>query len=252
MVDIHSHVLPGLDDGARTIEDSVSMLNLAADAGTTDIVATSHANTEYVWDQAKVDAGVRQVQAAAGNRIRVHPGCEMHLTFDNINDAIANPKKYTIAHRHWLLVEFSDFIIFQNTGDILHRLRDAGMLPIVAHPERNQILQNKFESLAQWVLEGAYLQLTAQSLTGTFGAAIRKYSERLIEKGLVHFVASDAHDSSYRTPKLDEAHKWLAARYGEEYANAVTTDNPQAAIQGGYIDPADPPQRRSRWRGIFG
>lgn len=250
-MDIHSHVLPGVDDGARTVEDSVAMLTLAADSGTTDIVATSHANTEYVWDRAKVDAGARHIQAAVQNRIRVHPGCEMHLTFDNINDAIANPTKYTLAHRQWLLVEFSDFIIFQNTGDILHRLRDAGMLPVIAHPERNQILQNRFESLAQWVLEGAYLQITAQSLLGTFGAGIRKFSEKLIDKGLVHFVASDAHDSSYRTPKLDEAFKWLAQRYGEEYARMVTTENPRAAIDGSYLDPADPPQRRTRWLGMF-
>lgn len=252
MVDIHSHVLHGVDDGARTIEDSVSMLTLAADAGTTDIVATSHANTEYVWDRAIVDVRVKEIQAAAGNRIRVHPGCEMHLTFDNINDAIANPKKYTIAHKQWLLVEFSDFIIFQNTSDILHRLRDAGMLPIIAHPERNQILQNRFDSLVKWVEEGAYLQLTAQSLLGTFGVGTRKFSERLIEKGLVHFVASDAHDSSYRVPKLDEAHKWLAARYGQDYANALTVDNPFAAIEGAYIDPVSPPQKRGKkWLGIF-
>jgi protein-tyrosine phosphatase len=251
MVDIHSHVLPGVDDGARTLEDSITMLTIAAGAGTTDIVATSHSNTEYVWDPDIVEDRLNEVQSAIGDRIRVYSGCELHITFDNINDAIAHPAKYTINHKQWILIEFSDLIIFQNSGDILHRLRDAGMLPIIAHPERNQIMQNRFDTLEQWVFEGAFLQLTGQSLLGTFGTGVRKFSERLIEKGLVHFVASDAHDASYRTPKLDEAFQWLTGRYGEEYARLVTVDNPRATILGRSLSGQDPPKRK-KWLGLFG
>ena len=251
MVDIHSHVLPGVDDGARTLEDSVAMLNIAADAGTTDIAATSHANTEYVWDAQIVADRLAEVQSAVGERIRVYSGCELHITFDNINDAIAHPSKYAINHKQWILVEFSDLIVFQNSGEILNRLRDAGMLPIIAHPERNQIMQHRFEILERWVFEGAFLQVTGQSLLGTFGAGVRKFSERLIEKGLVHFVASDAHDTSYRTPKLDEAFQWLAGHYGEDYARLVTGDNPRATILGRSFAGQDPP-RRKKWFGLFG
>jgi protein-tyrosine phosphatase len=250
MVDIHSHVLPGVDDGARTLEDSVAMLQIAAEAGTTGIVATSHANTEYTWDPDVVEAKVAELQAAVGNSIRVYSGCELHLTFDNINDAVAHPTKYTINHRQWLLIEFSDLIIFQNSSEILGRLRQAGMLPIIAHPERNQILQNRFEALEQWVDEGAFLQVTALSVLGTFGSAARKFSERLIEKGLVHFIASDAHDTSYRTPKLSDAFQWLKARYGEEYATLVTTVNPQATVDGDYLEHSMAPKRR-KWFGLW-
>ena len=250
MVDIHSHVLPGVDDGARTLEDSIAMLNIAAASGTTDIVATSHANTEYVWDLDTVKAKVAELQAAMGNRIRVYPGCELHLTFDNINDALEHPTKYTINHRQWLLVEFSDLIVFQNSGDILNRLRAGRMVPIIAHPERNQILQQRFETLEQWVSEGSFLQLTAQSLLGTFGALVRKFSERLIDKGLVHFVATDAHDTSFRTPKMDDAFEWLSNRYGLEYARTLMIDNPLATVTGLEIESMPPPKRR-KWFGLL-
>ncbi len=236
--------------GLSTLEDSITMLDIAAQSGTTGIVATSHANTEYFWDPGVVLARLAQLQAAVGNRIQVYSGCELHLTFDNINDAIAHPTKYTINHRQWLLVEFSDLIIFQNSSEIMERLRQGGMLPIIAHPERNQILQNRFETLEEWVREGAFLQITAQSVLGTFGSAARKFSERLIEKGLVHFVASDAHDTSYRTPKLDDAFAWLEGRYGQEYATLVTTINPQGTIEGVDLDHAAAPKRR-KWFGLW-
>ena len=103
------------------------MLAMAADAGTTDIVATSHANTEYLWDANVIEQRLSEVQAAIGNRIRVHPGCELHLTFDNVNDAIQHPTKYTINHKHWLLIEFSDLIIFENSGEILSRPTRSGI-----------------------------------------------------------------------------------------------------------------------------
>jgi protein-tyrosine phosphatase len=251
MVDIHSHVLPGVDDGAASLDDSVAMLNMAADAGTTDIVATSHANTEFAWNQQVIEQRFAEVKAAIGTRIRVHPGCELHLTFDNINDAIKNPRKYTINHKHWLLIEFSDLIIFQNVDSILEALGGAGMNLIVAHPERNQILQQRMETLEKWSRFGVCYQVTAQSLTGTFGSVTRKFSEKLIERGMVQFVASDAHDMDYRVPRLDGARKWLADRYGEEYADAVTLHNPGAAVLGGDIVETMPPKRK-KWLGLFG
>lgn len=244
MVDIHSHVLPGVDDGARTIDDSIAMLTAAADAGTTDIVATSHANTEYTWKLEVVEAKIKEVRQAIGNRIQVHPGCELHLTFDNINDAIANPTKYTINHGQWLLIEFSDLVIFQNSSQILARIRESRMLPIIAHPERNQVLQYRFETLEEWVKDGAFLQLTAHSLLGTFGSSVRKFSERLIEKGMCHFVASDAHDVEYRSPRLNAAFDWLTSRYGEPFAQMVTTENPAATLQGGYVTQFCLPKKR--------
>src|SRR5215510_8528407 len=108
MVDVHSHILPGLDDGSGSIEESVAMLRMAADAGTTDIVATPHASTEFVFDAGVVEQKIIEVQAAAGGDIRVHYGCDFHLTMENIEDAMAHPGKYSINHLGYLMVEFSD------------------------------------------------------------------------------------------------------------------------------------------------
>jgi protein-tyrosine phosphatase len=253
MVDIHSHVLPGLDDGARTFDDSVTMLKMAADTGTTAIVATPHANTEFAFDPELVRTRLAELQAAVGNRIRLYSGCDFHLMFENMQDALANPNKYTINQKQWLLVEFSDFIIFPNSADLLARLREGGMIPVITHPERNQILQSRFDQLQQWVREGAYLQVTAQSLLGVFGSEARRFSERLIEAGLVHFIASDAHDTSYRTTRLDQAYQWLAEHYGEDFARLVTRTNPAATIEGlPEIEDSGPVKRRRKFLGLFG
>lgn len=251
MIDIHSHVLPGLDDGARNMEDSIAMLEMAAASGTTDIVATPHANTEFKFDPGLIERNAAELRSALGGQIRLYTGCDFHLMYENIQDAIANPTKYTINHKQWLLVEFSDFIIFPNSGDLLARLREAGMYPIITHPERNQILQNRLPDLRRWVAEGAYLQVTGQSLLGTFGPAARKFSEQLIEAGLVQFVASDAHDTSYRTTNLKDAHDWISKRYGEDYALSVTVDNPSATIEGRpYLNSLEP-KKRKRFLGVF-
>lgn len=251
MVDIHSHVLPGLDDGSKSIEESVKMLEMAAEAGTTDIVATPHANTEYAFNPAAIESLLAELRGRLGNRIRLHSGCDFHLMFENIQDALNNPTKYTIDHKQWLLVEFSDFIIFPNTAELLGRLREGGMLPIITHPERNQILQRRFNDLQRWVLEGSYIQVTALSLLGTFGGEARKFSEQLIEAGLVHFIASDAHDTEYRTTRLDTAFEWLSKKYGEEYAFSVCMDNPSATIEGRPFLNSVMPAKRKKFLGVF-
>lgn len=251
MIDIHSHVLPGLDDGSQSIEDSVKMLEMAAAAGTTDIVATPHANTEYTFDPAAIESRLTELRGRVGNKIRLYSGCDFHLMYENIQDALANPTKYTINHKQWLLVEFSDFIIFPNTADLLVRLRQGGMLPVITHPERNQIIQNRFSDLQRWVHEGAYVQLTALSLLGTFGPAARKFSQQCIEAEIAHFVASDAHDTEYRTTRLDTAYEWLAKNYGEDYALALCVDNPSATIEGRPYVSTPSPRKRKKFLGVF-
>src|SRR5438874_2673153 len=154
MIDIHSHILPGVDDGAETLDDSLAMLRIAAASGTTDIVATPHANSEFAFQPDVVAQKLAELTAAAGDSIRIHSGCDFHLQYDNIQDALEHPDKYTINHKKYLLVEFSEMLIFNSTGDIFYQLRSAGMVPVVTHPERNWLLQKRFDSLQQWVAEG--------------------------------------------------------------------------------------------------
>jgi len=249
LIDIHSHVLHGLDDGAATLEDSVAMLRIAAESGTTDLVATPHANLQYRYDPERIRERLAELAEAAGNRLRLYSGCDLHLSYDNIQDAIADPHKYTINRKCYLLVEFSDLLIFNNTPEIFAHLQDAGMVPVVTHPERNGLLQQRVENIASWVEAGARVQVTAQSLLGGFGRRAQEFCETLLERRLVHFVASDAHDCEHRPPRLDTAYAWLKKRYSESLAQTLCVTNPQATLIGAPLEPAEigtPPAPR-KW-----
>jgi protein-tyrosine phosphatase len=241
-VDIHSHVLYGLDDGAKTREESVQMLELAKRTGTRAIVASPHANTRYPFDPAVVEQRIAELGARVD--IAIHPGCDFHLQFDNIEDAVAHPSKYTINHENYLLVEFSDLSVFHTAGEILERLLDAGMIPIVTHPERNARLQRSVDDIARWVAAGSYVQVTAGSFTGAFGKPARSSAHELFTRGLVHFVASDAHDCVRRPPSLREAYDRLAHDWGEETIRPLFVDNPEAVLRGDTIDYELPAQQR--------
>lgn len=233
MIDIHSHVLFGLDDGARTLEDSLAMVRMAAAHGTTDLVATPHANLMFKFDPGQIAERIATLREAADGALRLYTGCDFHLSFDNIQDAIAHPRKYTIHQQRYLLVEFSELLVFSNTGDIFARLRDAGMTPIVTHPERNGLLRQRIENIARWVDQGARVQLTAQSLTGGFGKRAQEFSRELLERGLVHVVASDGHDCERRPPVMDEARAWIRDKYSEALAEMLCVANPGAALGAG-------------------
>ncbi|MBI1895609.1 MAG: exopolysaccharide biosynthesis protein [Acidobacteria bacterium] len=250
MIDLHTHILWGIDDGPESFDDSLAMVELAAAAGTTDIVATPHANTDYSFDAGLVDERIRELSEAVGGAIRIRRGCDFHLKYDLIEDALIDPAKYTINRRRYLLVELSTLTIFNTTGRDLGRLRGAGMLPVITHPERNPLLQQRFELLERWVAEGCYLQVTADSYLGRWGNTAQKFCEQLTEAGLVHFVATDAHGVRDRAPDLRAARRHLARRYGEKLAAELLVINPQAALAGDPVPArtSEPPRKRSWWR----
>ena len=166
MVDIHSHILWGMDDGSRSLDMSVAMLRMAAAGGTTDIVATPHADADYLFQPDLIAERRAELQGLLGDAIRIHTGCEFHLKYENIQEALADPRKFSVNGLGWVLVEFSDMMIFPNTEDIFARMRNAGMGIIVTHPERNWLLRKDLDRLQRWVEGGAYLQVTGGSLTG--------------------------------------------------------------------------------------
>jgi len=237
LIDIHSHVLYGVDDGATTLEDSVAMVRMAAETGTTDLVATPHANLNYAFEPELVCERLAEIAAAAGGSLRLYSGCDFHLSYDNILRAIADPQKYTINHKCYLLVEFSDLLIFNNTSEIFARLRDAGMIPVITHPERNALLRQRLDRIAGWIEADTCVQITAQSLLGGFGRAAQEFCETLLDRRMVHFVASDAHDCERRPPRLDEAYAWLKKRHGESAAEILCVTNPRAALTGDPLEP---------------
>ncbi|MBV6433309.1 MAG: Tyrosine-protein phosphatase YwqE [Bryobacteraceae bacterium] len=222
------------------------MLRMAADTGTTDIVATPHANLEYTFSPEMISRRVADLTAATGGVPRIHEGCDFHLTFDNIQDALANPAKYTINHKRYLMVEFPDMIIFQNSGDVFDRMMTAGIVPVITHPERNPLLRQRLETLEKWSAGGVRIQVTAQSLLGRFGKTARRFSLELLDRGLVDFIASDAHDTKHRPPVLSDARQWVAAHYSRDLAESLFVTNPRAAIEGQPLPGTDPGSVRKR------
>ena len=150
MIDIHSHVIYGVDDGAATLADSVAMVRMAAENGTTDLVATPHANLHYRYDPELVRERLAEIAAAAGGALRLHAGIEHLISPTIVEDAIAI-RRNPINQRRYLLVEFSELLIFKNTPEIFARLQDAGMIPVITHPERNGLLSARRGVSPEWV-----------------------------------------------------------------------------------------------------
>ncbi len=252
MVDIHSHILPGIDDGSKDMDQSVAMVEMARQAGTSVLVASPHADTQFKYDPGTIDRLLDELRVRSGPGVQLLRGCDFHLTYDNVEDAIANPSRYTIAGRSYLLMELSDLHIFPSTAEQWSRLERAGMRIILTHPERNSLLRQRFELIEEWVAGGRYMQLTAGSLLGRFGPAAQAFSFRLLDRGLAHFVASDAHDLRARPPRLDEAFSLLSHRYSPELATRLCVENPQAAVDGQLVEfEAAPPPRPGFWQRLM-
>jgi protein-tyrosine phosphatase len=239
MVDIHSHVLPGLDDGARTLGESVEMLKLAAASGTTDIVATPHANAEFAYDQQRVEDAFRELEQASDGIIGLHLACDFHLSYDNLHHLFRDPLKYTINGRGYLMVELPELVSLSSIRETLRQLASTQIKPVITHPERNMSLRPKPRELEGWVRDGCFVQVTGQSFLGRFGPESKRAADALMQADLVHFVASDAHDCVDRSPDLSEPYKYVSSRYGTRSADAVFTYNPTAALWGESITSAE-------------
>jgi protein-tyrosine phosphatase len=172
------------------------------------------------------------LQGAAGGSIRVHYGCELHFTLEGIENALRSPQEYSIGHRGHLLVEFSNFQIPKTSSEILGRMMERGLHPIIAHPERNPILRTRMSELEAWVDQGCTMQVTAQSLLGRFGKAAEAASHQLMTRGLVHFLASDAHDLEYRPPVMNGVRRYVGEAFGAEAADRLLLENPRCVLEG--------------------
>jgi protein-tyrosine phosphatase len=232
MVDVHCHILPGIDDGPESIETSLQMAESAIADGITHVVATPHSNDDYNFDFAHVQELREELQGKIGGRLALATGCDFHLNPENMEALRANAAPFCINQRDYLLVEFNEFSIPPAMDQTLHEIQLLGLRPIITHPERNAILRVQSERLAKWVRLGSFVQVTAGSLTGVFGAGPQRDAWRWMTDGLVHFVASDAHNMSGRPLKLSAAYAGVRGQLGEERAKALFEENPLAAFEG--------------------
>jgi protein-tyrosine phosphatase len=232
MVDIHCHILPGLDDGSDSVETSLKMAEMAIADGVTHVIATPHANDEYEFVPKFVHARRNEIQSILRDRLTIATGCDFHLSYENIATLRADPKRFTLNQTDYLLVEFADFAIPASLDQTLHQLRLLGLYPIITHPERNPLIRSQWDRLWGWMRQGCYVQVTAQSVTGGFGRRAQEAAELLLDANAVHFVASDAHNLTTRPLRLKPVYDALAEHEGENVARALLEENPRAALEG--------------------
>ena len=230
MIDIHSHILPEVDDGPKSIETSVAMCRMAAADGITHQVATPHANDRYHYDREYLQGLVAHLQQLIGDSLTLSLGCDFHLSYDNLRDVLANPARYAIGGTHYMLVELSNYSVPQQTTDCFTQLGDRGITSIITHPERNPILRENLQRVVEWAEQGCVIQVTGSALTGFWGDRARRAAHWLMEHNAVHVLATDAHDTEKRVPILSTARDAAAEICGADIAKAMVESNPAAII----------------------
>lgn len=224
MLDLHCHILPGLDDGAKTLDDSISMAEKAVEEGITHILATPH-HMKRDWRNEKkgVIEKVRELQTELDNRqidLTIFPGQEVSIYGELLKDIEDNKILFTDEAHNYVLIEFPTTSIPAYTKRLFYELQLTGKTPVIVHPERNHQILEHPNQLKDFIDKGALAQLTAASYTGGFGKKIQKLSKQLIEANLVHFIASDAHNTGNRSFHMKEAYDLLAKEYGRSKRNA--------------------------------
>jgi protein-tyrosine phosphatase len=232
MIDLHCHVLPTVDDGAKTWEIALQMCAMAWQDGIEHIVATPHANDQYYYDRDYLQSLADKLVAETGGKPKLTLGCDFHFSFDNIQAVLEHPGKFTIGHTPYLLVEFSDYSLPPSIEEHLGKLINIGLKPIITHPERNPMLQRTPERVLNFVRGGCAVQVTANSLTGRWGQKALSATKWLFEQKAVHILATDAHSLESRPPILSKGRDEAAKLIGADVAEMLVTGNPRAVLAG--------------------
>jgi protein-tyrosine phosphatase len=245
MIDLHAHILPGLDDGSRSVEDARLLARRAAEGGVRAIAATPHVRDDYPTRPEEMERGVSRLREdfiQQGIGVDVLHGAEIDLgMLDSLDEETL--RRFTLAQSgRYVLVEFPYMGWPAGLEQTVYGLGALGLVAVVAHPERNREVQARPERLAEAVAMGAVVQLTAASLDGRLGRSSQKAAQRLLETRLAHVLASDAH-----TPEIREAGLGAAAEaVGDDaLARFLTTEAPAAIVAGEPV-PAPPHAKRGR------
>jgi protein-tyrosine phosphatase len=211
---------------------TAGMCRVASQDGVTHIVATPHCNHEFAYDRNRYMEMMGDLFEIAGGKMTFSLGCDFHFSYENVTDVLANPSRYTIDGTQYLLVEFSDFGIAPTVMKHLMEISSNGLTPIITHPERLVPLLKHSEMVLDFVDQGCLVQVTANALTGFWGAQAKKMVEWLLQRRAVHVVASDAHDPQRRSPVMSLARMSVAKLAGAEVADALVHGNPAAIVAG--------------------
>ncbi len=257
MVDVHHHLLPGLDDGSPDLATSLEMAQIAVADGITHVVATPHASSRFTFDPDLVQDRAAELRAALAEAkipLTLGLGADFHLSYENIQDALAHPSRYAINGHDYLLVELPEYTLSPSIKETFFELRQAGLTPILTHPERNPVLQREPERMLPWLRDGLLTQVTAASVTGDMGSKAQRLADKMLANRWVHVIATDAHGVKRRPPRMREARELINKRHGTLYADLLCRDNPMAIFRGQSLGeqeegvyPSDPQPFKQRW-----
>ncbi|MGM9642193.1 MAG: tyrosine-protein phosphatase [Eubacteriales bacterium] len=239
--DIHCHILPGLDDGAFFPDETVKMAELASRRGTECIVCTPHFYPDGRYGLAQLTDAFDQARNAlsdAGVRLELLPGQEIYLDEDYL-EAIALLKAerlLTLNRTVYPLIEFDPLISERAVFAALNEIFAAGLVPVIAHPERYAFVAEDTENLYRLKRTGAILQMNKGSIAGAFGHGAARVADMMIREHLADVAASDAHSPYRRTPALDEFHRWMCEEISEDYADILVSINPLHIIKNEKIE----------------
>lgn len=208
IVDFHSHIIPGLDDGSRNFAMTSSMLDISKKQGVEYIAATSHficgeleySREEYDFILKNVRENVKDINVVSGMEVYINP---------DLKKLYKEKRIWTINNSRYMLIELpmNDFPMY--TEEVFYDLRLEGIVPILAHPERNRAIIKDETLLEALIEQGAMSQMNVGSLTGAFGKTVKEFSERLVKRNMIHILGSDAHNDVHRTTSVEEGRKML-------------------------------------------
>ncbi|WP_042354229.1 tyrosine-protein phosphatase [Bacillus rubiinfantis] len=237
MVDIHCHILPGVDDGAQDVSESIRMAQQAIEQGIQKIVATPHhRNNQYENPKETIIAKIEELNAvlkAENLDVTILPGQEVRI-YGEMLEGYEQGEIQTVNGTHYVLVEFPSNHVPRYTDKLFYDMQLNGILPVIVHPERNQEIIERPETLYQLVKKGAIAQVTAASVSGHFGKKIKQFSLELIEANLAHVIASDAHNTKSRGFKMQEAYETIKAKFGNDMVYLLK-ENAELLIEGQHV-----------------
>ena len=237
MIDLHTHVLPGIDDGSTDMDMSMEMLFIAAESGVETLVTTPHCNIpgefdnyadkemELLWN------GLEQERERAGIPIRLCRGMEIFATPD-LPELLSEERVWTLNGTNYFLTEFAFDEDPEYCWRILEECESQGFRPIIAHPERYFFLQDDLQIAYEWCTAGYGLQLNKGSPLGRFGPEVQQTAIELLNHGLIACVASDAHYPHRRSTYMGEIRRFLEETYGEDCLYLLLEENPARILRG--------------------
>jgi len=235
-IDIHSHILPGLDDGSQSISMSMEMARVALNDHIGMMVATPHIKTgRFDYSKRYILQRVDELNQHFKRNdvdLQVLPGAEYYLEPD-LPQRLADGELLTINNTgRYLLIELPSIMVPEHTERILYEIQLQGVIPIIAHPERNEVLAKRPDILSAYSQRGILAQVTSTSITGLFGRRAAKAANKMVADGSVQILASDAHTPNKRAPLISEACDYIESRWGTDHAYALAVNNPLKVLHG--------------------